>query len=128
MRFDLEGEVSRLNYTDGNKRTAFGANLMYRVLTTQPVLRVGLSYRRDDTSFESPLYYTPQDFNALSVLADYAFNRGRLRYGLTAAYPITGRGDDGNNRPAKRCSVMSIKMQRHRSRCSSTAALWMHQL
>jgi hypothetical protein len=101
MRFRLEGEVSRLNYTDGNRAHCVRCQPDVSSTHTQPVLRVGLGYRRDDTRFRSPLYYTPQDFNALSVLADYAYNRGRLRYGLTAGYPISGRGDDADNRPAK---------------------------
>jgi hypothetical protein len=74
---------------------------MYRVLTTQPVLRVGLGYRRDDTRFTSPLYYTPQDFNALSFWPTTLTIVAVCATGLTAGYPISGRGDDGDNRPAK---------------------------
>jgi len=101
-RLDLEGEVSRLNYTDGNNRTTFGANLMYRVLTNTPVFRVGVGYRNDDSRFESPLYYTPQGFNAFSLLADLSGDTGRMRYGLSAGYPLSqSSGNGGENRPAR---------------------------
>jgi hypothetical protein len=99
-RLDLEGEISRLDYTDGNDRTAFGASLFYRVLNNQPVLRVGLGYRRDDTRFQSPLYYTPQNFNTLAALADLTISTGRSRAGLSAAYPLSDNGGD-DNRPAR---------------------------
>jgi tetratricopeptide (TPR) repeat protein len=101
-RLDLEAAISRLNYSDGNDRTTLTGALLYRILTDGPVFRVGLGYRQDDTGFISPLYYSPQDFRSFSALADYTYDRGPLRFGLSGAYPLSGRDSIGGiNRPAR---------------------------
>jgi hypothetical protein len=76
---------------------------MYRLRSnTSSVFRVGSGYRYDDTRIESPLYYTPQNFNVLSVLADYQVTQRRLNYGVSASYPLSNdTGEDGINRPAR---------------------------
>jgi hypothetical protein len=100
-KLDLELRYAHYNYSDDNKRNTIGASLLYRLKATTPSLRVGLGYVRDNTDFFSPLYYTPQDYNAVSILADYVVDRGPLRYGLFAAHPLTDEtGANGRNRPA----------------------------
>lgn len=100
-KLDLELRYAHYNYSDSNNRNTLGASLFYRLKPGTPSLRVGLGYVRDNTDFFSPLYYTPQDYNAVSVLADYVVDRGPLRYGLFAQHPLTNAtGNNGRNRPA----------------------------
>lgn len=102
-RVDFAINFAHLKYTDDNTRDSFGTSLMYRLKSGTPTFRVGLGYSRDDTKFISPLYYTPQSFNVLSALADYTYNRDRLRYGLSLGVPLTNRNGSGgvyNNRAA----------------------------
>jgi len=103
QRFDWRAEVERLNYSDGNSRTNLSAALLYRLRRQSPTLRVGLGYSNQDTEFETVpfLYYTPQNYNSFALLADYIVERDRIRYGISAAHPLTERtGNAGTNRPA----------------------------
>ncbi len=100
-RFDFEGQLTRYRYSDNNTRTSIAPSIFYRFRPTNPTLRVGLGYLSDDTSQLRTIYYTPQNFSATSILADYVVDQGRLRYGLFAAHPLTNAtGDGGINRPA----------------------------
>lgn len=104
-KLDLEAEIVRYNYSDNNTRTSIQPRLYYRLRPTSPSLRVGLSYLSDDTRElrNGPpfLYYTPQNYRATSILADYVVDQGRTRYGLFGAHPLTNStGDGGINRPA----------------------------
>ncbi len=104
-KFDFEGQVTRYRYSDSNNRTSIQPSLYYRFRPSNPSLRVGVGYFYDNTSEtrDTPfIYYTPQSFNATSILADYVVDQGATRYGLFAAYPITGEtGRNDINRPAK---------------------------
>lgn len=102
-RLDASVAFSRFNYSDNNDRNTLDVALMARLFSTAPsTFRVGLGYRRDDTRFISPLYYTPQNYNSLSALADYTVRRRGLDFGISAAYPLTGdQGAGGINRPAR---------------------------
>jgi hypothetical protein len=106
-RFDLAVELIRHSYSDGNSRTSISPSLYYRVIDGQPkgkpVLRVGLGYQYDNSSFFTPLYYSPQDYKSFAILADYVQEQGRLRYGIYASHPLsdaTGGGSGGPNRPS----------------------------
>ncbi len=100
-QFDLEARLARYKYSDSNTRTTAGASLYYRLQQNAPTLRVGLGYVRDNTKFFSPLYYTPQSYGALSVLADYVVATGRARYGIFGQHPLTNSvGANGENRTA----------------------------
>lgn len=101
-RWDASAEILYADLTDSNTRTTARAALMYRLITGDPALRVGLGVRHEDSKFFSPLYYTPDNFNTLAALADYQLTNGRLRYGLFGSLPLTNRSSTGGNgRPAK---------------------------
>ncbi|MDQ3812801.1 MAG: tetratricopeptide repeat protein, partial [Armatimonadota bacterium] len=100
--FQLEGE--HLDYSDDNKRNRVTTALLYRLRRKSPTLRVGLNYVFDDTEFTTDpfIYYTPQDFHSVGLVADYVVTRDRLRYGIFGALPFTNRtGTNNENRPAK---------------------------
>jgi tetratricopeptide (TPR) repeat protein len=101
-RFDLEGQITRYRYSDSNNRTTIQPSLFYRLRPTNPSLRVGLGYMYDDSDELRTIYYSPQSFNATSILADYVVDvGGSTRYGISGAYALTNStGDDGLNRPA----------------------------
>jgi hypothetical protein len=92
LRWDLGASFSRYDYSDGNERDTFKANLMYRLRPKgreqMPVFRIGLGYISDDTERFAPIYYSPQSIQSLSVLADYVMIRRGLQFGLFAGYPI----------------------------------------
>ena len=105
-KFDFEGQLTRYRYSDANTRTTIRPSIFYRFRPTNPTLRVGLAYSYDNTREQRNgppfLYYTPQGYKATSILADYLVDQGNTRYGLSAAYPLTGStGTNGTNRPAK---------------------------
>jgi hypothetical protein len=97
-RLDLEGEISRLNYTDGNIAPP-SAPACSTACSTTSRFYVLAGYRRDDTRFQSPLYYTPQNFNTLAALADSHHQHGPVAAGLSPRIRCDKRRDD--NRPAR---------------------------
>ena len=103
-RLDLETVGAYYNYSDNNSRVTASPSLFFRFNPTNPTLRVGVGYTYDNTrqTRDNPfVYYTPQNFNAASILADYIVTQNATRFGLSGAYPLTtstGRG--GLNRPA----------------------------
>jgi len=104
-KFDFEFQATRYRYSDRNNRTSIQPSIYYRFRPTNPSLRIGLGYFYDNTAErrDNPfIYYTPQGFNATSILADYVVDQGDTRYGIFGAYPLTGAtGNNGTNRPAK---------------------------
>lgn len=100
-KFDLETQLTRYRYSDSNTRTQIQPSLLYRFRPTNPSLRVGLTYMWDDTRNFTPFYYSPQNFSAASILADYVVDQGSTRYGITGTYALSNSaGDNGLNRPA----------------------------
>jgi len=103
-RLDLETRATYYNYSDGNSRVTASPSLFFRFAPTNPTFRVGVGYTYDNTraTRDAPfVYYTPQNFNAASVLADYVVTQSATRYGFNASYPITTTtGRNGINRPA----------------------------
>jgi len=103
-RLDLETRATYYNYSDGNSRVTASPSLFFRFSPTNPTFRVGAGYTYDNTrqTRNDPfVYYTPQNFNAASVLADYVVTQSATRYGFNASYPITTTtGRSGLNRPA----------------------------
>jgi len=103
-RLDLETRATYYNYSDGNSRVTASPSLFFRFSPTNPTLRIGAGYTYDNTRLtrNAPfIYYTPQNFNAASVLADYVVTQSATRYGFNASYPITTTtGRNGLNRPA----------------------------
>ncbi len=103
-RFDLDGTATYYNYSDNNSRYTLSPALMFRFAPTNPTLRVGVGYTYDNTRQrrDSPfVYYTPQNFNAAAILADYIVTQGATRYGLSGAVPLTkSTGNNNIDRPA----------------------------
>ncbi len=103
-RLDLDATATYYRYSDDNSRLTLSPALMFRFRPTNPTLRVGLGYTYDNTDQrrDAPfVYYTPQNFNAAAILADYIVATGRTRYGVSGAVPLTGQtGQNGINRPA----------------------------
>ena len=100
-RIDLEGQAVYYDYSDDNSRISLLPSIYYRFRATNPSLRVGLGYSYDDSRKPSNIYYAPQNFNALTALADYTRDIGRTRYGFNGSVPLTGdTGAGGVNRPA----------------------------
>jgi len=103
-RLDLETRATYYNYSDGNSRVTASPSLFFRFAPTNPTLRIGVGYTYDNTraTRNAPfVYYTPQNFNAASVLADYVVTQSATRYGFNASYPLTTTtGGHGLNRPA----------------------------
>lgn len=104
-KIDFEGQLIRYRYSDNNSRTSIQPTIYYRFRPTNPSLRVGLTYLYDDarqTRNGPPfLYYSPQNFNAASILADYVVDSGSTRYGVFGSVALTNRtGADDSNRPA----------------------------
>jgi len=103
-RLDLETRATYFNYSDNNSRVTVSPSLFFRFAPTNPTLRVGVGYTYDTTAHtrnDPFVYYTPQNFNAASVLADYVVTQSATRYGLSGSYPITTTtGANGINRPA----------------------------
>lgn len=102
--FDAELDITRYQFSDDNTRTTFAPSLYYRFRPSNPTLRIGLGYRRDNSRFTGRPYYTPQDYTSLALLADYTKDEGKFRYGISASHPLTrstgGGGGAGGNRPA----------------------------
>jgi tetratricopeptide (TPR) repeat protein len=99
--FDASLDVTHYKYSDDNSRTAISPSLYYRFKEANPSLRLGVGYRRDNTREIGRPYYTPQDYNAFVLIADYVKNSGKFQYGIYAAHPITNStGPNGENRPA----------------------------
>ncbi len=103
-RLDFDGTATYYRYSDSNSRVTLSPSLMFRFSPTNPSLRVGVGYIYDNTdqTRNAPfVYYTPQDFNAAAILADYIVTTGKTRYGISGAVPLTGStGTNGINRPA----------------------------
>ncbi|BCM89595.1 beta-barrel assembly-enhancing protease [Abditibacteriota bacterium] len=103
-RLDFDGQATYYRYSDSNSRITLSPSLMFRFSPTNPSLRVGVGYIYDNTDQprNAPfVYYTPQDFNAAAILADYIVTTGKTRYGISGAVPLTGStGTNGINRPA----------------------------
>ena len=99
--FDLEAQGVYYRYSDDNSRYSLLPALYYRLRPTNPSLRVGLGYTYDDTKELRNIYYTPQNYSAVALLADYSVVTGRTRYGINGATPLTNStGRNGVNRPA----------------------------
>ncbi len=102
--FDASLEGRHYKYSDGNNRTTLSPALYYRLRPTNPSLRIGIGYTRDDTRFLAPpatFYYTPQQYKTFAVLADYVKTQGRTRYGIFASHPLSdSAGLGGINRPS----------------------------
>ena len=103
-KFDLDTTATYYDYSDNNNRVTLSPALMFRFRPSNPTLRVGLGYIYDNTdeARNAPfVYYTPQNFNAAVILADYIVTTGKTRYGLSGAVPLTGStGQNNINRPA----------------------------
>ncbi len=103
-RLDLETQAAYINYSDNNSRVTVSPSLFFRFRPTNPTLRVGVGYTYDNTrqTRDAPfVYYTPQNFNAASILADYVVAQGPTRFNISGGYPLTtSTGGHGLNRPA----------------------------
>jgi tetratricopeptide (TPR) repeat protein len=98
---DVEGLLTRYRYSDSNSRTSVQPSIYYRLKPGAPSLRLGVGYFYDNSSDVRTIYYSPRDFNATSLLADYVVNEGSTRYGIYGSYALTNStGDDNLNRPA----------------------------
>src|SRR5690606_7035334 len=98
---DVELEGRYYDFNDGNRRYTLAPSIYYRLKEEAPTLRIGVGYRREDTDFLSPFYYSPQDYGAFALLADYVVDQGRLRYGLFGSKSLTNStGTAGTNRPS----------------------------
>lgn len=102
---DLSLEGRFYQYSVGNnRRGTISPAIHYRFKPTTPTLRLGLGYTYDDTRFLAPpatFFYTPQRYSVFSLLADYVKTRGRSRFGVYAAHPLSNStGFNGVNRPA----------------------------
>jgi tetratricopeptide (TPR) repeat protein len=98
---DIGAEARYYTYTDTNRRITLIPAVLWRFRSNSPSLRIGLNYISDDTRFFSPLYYTPEEFRALNLIADYVVDRGRWQYGITGSTPLTNRNGTASGRPAK---------------------------
>jgi hypothetical protein len=99
--FDFEMDVTHYRYSDDNSRTTIAPSLYYRFKPTNPTLRLGIGYRNDNSRETGRPYYTPQDYKAFTLLADYSRDSGKFQYGVSASHPLTGStGAGGANRPA----------------------------
>jgi hypothetical protein len=99
--WDLQGQATYYRYSDDNSRVTLAPQVYYRFRPTNPSLRVGLGYTYDNTDNARTAYYTPQNFDATSLLADYVVDAGLTRYGIFGAKSLTGATGAGNiNRPA----------------------------
>jgi tetratricopeptide (TPR) repeat protein len=103
-RLDLETRAAYYDYSDNNSRVTLSPSLFFRFSPTNPTFRAGVGYTYENTrqTRDAPfVYYTPQNFNAASVLADYVVTQGATRYNVSGSYPLTSStGRNGFNRPA----------------------------
>ena len=90
----LDGTFSYryFQYSDGNRRSNYRTQLMYRIKPTKgkmmPVWRVGTDFIFDDSKFFTLDYTASENFNAYSIATDYMFISRKLKYGAYASYPI----------------------------------------
>jgi hypothetical protein len=90
--WDLTASYSTFDYSDGNGRDTAKASIHYRLKPKpprqMPVFRVGVGYAYDNTDNFAPLYYSPQNIQSVSLLADYVTIQHGFQMGLFAGYPI----------------------------------------
>jgi hypothetical protein len=98
-RWDYAGYYGTYLYSDGNRRGIVKNQILYRLLPkahqNMPVFRVGLSHTMDNTRDFSAFYFSPQDFQYLSLVTDYVQISRKIKYGIFASFPLTFTGGSG---------------------------------